>query len=122
MTDRYLLAVLDVLSIGGGILLFAGGGAGVALLLGPQDVDALLVAVQVEDLLELVLEPEVPHGVIPALGLLLVLILKAHVLLLAGQERLDSSNLLALLRDTAALRQGCQIIADFHLTYSSRIN
>ena len=59
MTDRYLLAVLDVRSIGGGILLFAGGGAGSTLLLGPQDIDAVVLAEHLKDLLELVLEPEI---------------------------------------------------------------
>ena len=41
-----------------------------ARLLNPQDIDALFMPVQVKDLLEIIVEPEVPHRVVPALGLL----------------------------------------------------
>ena len=61
MTDRYLLAAFDVCTIGGGTFLFTG--AGGTRLLEPQDIDALFMPVQVKDLLEIIVEPEVPYRV-----------------------------------------------------------
>lgn len=75
---------------------------------------AISDAVQVKNLLELVLAPEVPNGVETALSVLVAVILEAHILAHTSQESLDSSDLFAFPDVVAAFRQEFQVICNFH--------